>query len=212
MLIVLPHPYGFEQLFINRNSIILHFAFCILHCDRKGERMAKTKVQKESMHASLTDKLSRAKSAVLVKYQGLKVKDSEELRKTLRDVGIDMVVPKNTIAKIVLKEQGIEVVGEAFNQPLAMIFAYEDEVRPAKEVVLFAKTHEALEILGGILDKKMIDTSVIKALAALPSREELLAKMVGSLNAPIAGFVNVLAGVPRALVTALKQIEKQKTS
>lgn len=178
---------------------------------RIGEKMAKTKVQKESMHASLTDKIGRAKAAVLVKYQGLKVKDSEELRKTLRDAGIDMVVPKNTIAKIVLKEQGIEVSGDAFDQPLAMIFAYEDEVRPAKEVVLFAKTHEALEILGGILDKKMIDVSVIKSLASLPSREELLAKMVGSIGAPISGFVNVLAGLPRSLVTALKQIEQKKS-
>lgn len=172
--------------------------------------MAKTKIQKETMHSNLTDKLSRAKSAILVKYQGLKVKDSEGLRKTLRDAGIDMIVPKNTIAKIVLKEQGIEVTSEIFDQPLAMIFAYEDEVRPAKEVVLFAKTHEALEILGGILDKKMIDIAVIKSLAALPSREELIAKMIGSINAPLSGLVNVLSGVPRSLLNALKQIENNK--
>ena len=174
--------------------------------------MAKTKQAKEELLLSLKDKLARAKVCVLMKYQGLKVKESEELRIKLREAGIDMVVPKNTVAKIALKEQGVEVTGEAFTQPLAMVFAYEDEVRPAKEIVLFGKTHEVLEILGGIYNNKMIDASVIKSLAALPSRDELLAKMVGSIKSPLNGFVNVLAGVPRALVTALKQIEQKKAS
>jgi len=174
--------------------------------------MAKTKQAKEELLLSLKDKLARAKVCVLMKYQGLKVKESEELRINLRKAGIDMVVPKNTIAKIALKDQGIEVTGEAFDQPLAMVFAYDDEVKPAKEIVLFGKTHEVLEILGGIYNNKMIDTAVIKSLAALPSREELLAKMVGSINSPLSGFVNVLAGVPRALVTALKQLEIKKSS
>ncbi|MFA6081934.1 MAG: 50S ribosomal protein L10 [Patescibacteria group bacterium] len=172
--------------------------------------MAKTKEAKNQLKDSLSDKLKRAKIAVLLKYQGLKVKDLEELRKSLRNMGIDMVVPKNSIAKISLKEQGIEVTGDAFSQPLAMIFSYDDEVKPAKEITLFAKSHEIVEILGGILENKMIDASVIKQLSTLPSREELLAKMVGSIASPLNGLVNVLSGVPRSLVNALKQIELQK--
>lgn len=174
--------------------------------------MAKTKQQKEEMLVSLTDRLSRAKLAVLVKYQGLKVKDTMILRNQLREAGVDMMVPKNAIAKIAFKDSGIEITGEAFDQPLAILFGYEDEVRPAREIVLFGKTHEVVEILGGIVEKKMVDASMIKALAALPSREQLLATMLGSLNAPVSGLVNVLAGVPRAFVTALKQIEQQKTT
>ncbi len=172
--------------------------------------MAKTKQQKEELLQNLDDKISRIKSAVLIKYQGLKVKDSELLRKTLREANIDMIVTKNSVAKIALKKHGIEVTGDAFDQPMAMVFAYEDEVRPAKEIVLFAKTNEAVEILGGILEKKMIDAGAVKALAALPPREQLLANMVGSLSSPIRGFVTVLSGVPRGLVTALNQIKEQK--
>lgn len=174
--------------------------------------MAKTKEAKSQLLTSLTDKLERACVAVLVKYQGLKVKESEELRSSLRAAEIDMIVPKNSVAKLALKEKGIEVTGDAFDQPLAMVFSYNDEVRPAKEIVLFGKTHEVIEILGGIVNKQMVDASVIKSLASLPSREQLLAQMVGSLNAPISGFVNVLAGVPRALVNALNQIKEQKAT
>lgn len=174
--------------------------------------MAKTRAQKEQLRNILQDKLQRAKLAVLVKYQGLKVKDSEILRHSLRAAGIEMIVPKNSIVKIVLKSAGIEVSGDVLDQPLALVFGYEDEVRPAKEIVLFGKSFEVLQILGGILDKKMVDVSTIKALAALPSRQEMLTKMVGSLNAPILGLVNALAGVPRGLVRALGQIEQQKTT
>lgn len=172
--------------------------------------MAKTREQKETLLASLEEKLARAKVAVLIKYQGLKVKDSESLRAKLRDAQVDMVVPKNTVAKIAFKNSGIEVTGEAFSQPLALIFGYEDEVRPAKEIVLFAKAFEAVEILGGILDKKMIDASAIKALAALPSREELMARMAGSVSSPARGLAVTVSGVARGLARAISEVAKQK--
>ncbi len=173
--------------------------------------MAKTREQKEQLLSSLEDKLSRAKLAVLVKYQGLKVKDSETLRAALRAASIDMVVPKNSVAKIALSKAGIEVTGDAFDQPLALVFGYEDEVRPAKELVLFGKSFEALEILGGILDKTMVDASVVKRLASLPSREELMAKMAGSLSAPARGLATSINGVARALAQAVSQVAQQKS-
>ncbi len=174
--------------------------------------MAKTRQQKEQLLTSLEDKLARAKVAVLLKYQGLKVKDSESLRGKLRDLQMDMVVPKNSVAKIALKNAGIEVSGEAFTQPLALIFGYADEVGPAKEIVLFGKTFEALEILGGILDKKMVSAEVIKSLAKLPSREELMGQLAGSLSAPARGLATSISGVARGLVTALNAVKSQKTA
>ncbi len=173
--------------------------------------MAKTKTQKEDLLHSLEDKLSRAKVAVLIKYQGLKVKQSEELRQKLREASVDMIVPKNSVAKIALKNSGIEVTGDAFEQPLALVFGYEDEVRPAKEIVLFGKTYEVVEILGGIVNKQMVDAATIKQLAALPSREELMARMAGSLSAPARGLASTLNGVITGLARAINEVAKQKT-
>jgi len=173
--------------------------------------VAKTKTQKEDLLHSLEDKLSRAKVAVLIKYQGLKVKQSEELRQKLREASVDMIVPKNSVAKIALKNSGIEVTGDAFEQPLALVFGYEDEVRPAKEIVLFGKTYEVVEILGGIVNKQMVDAATIKQLAALPSREELMARMAGSLSAPARGLASTLNGVITGLARAINEVAKQKT-
>lgn len=174
--------------------------------------MAKTREQKESLLQNLEDKLARAKVAVLISYQGLKVKDSETLRGVLRAASVDMVVPKNTVAKIALKKHGIEVTGEAFSKPLALVFGYEDEVRPAKEIVLFAKTFEAVEILGGILNNLMIDAAAVKALASLPSREELMARMAGSVSAPARGIATTVSGVARGLARVISEVAKQKES
>ena len=172
--------------------------------------VAKTRKQKESLLSALTERIARAKITVLFKYQGLRVQETEELRRAIRQVGAEMLVTKTSLTRIALRQTGIEVSGDALNKPLALLFSYDDEVKPAKELTLFAKSHQAIEILGGILEKKMIDASVIKALAALPSRPELLARMVGAMSGPLQSFVAVLSGLPRNLVTALKQIEQQK--
>lgn len=172
--------------------------------------MAKTREQKEQLLVSLSDKLERAKVAVLVKYQGLKVKDSETLRKTLRDLSIDMLVPKNSIVKIALAKAGITVSGDVLDQPLALVFGYDDEVRPAKEIVLFGRSFEALEILGGIWDKQMVDARVIQQLATLPSREELMARMAGALSSPARGLATSISGVIQNVARSINEVAKQK--
>ncbi len=172
--------------------------------------MAKTRDQKEQMMTSLLEKIQNSKSAVLVDYRGLKVKETEELRKALRVKSVEVTVAKNTLVKIALKKNGIKFDESMFKKPLAIAFAMDDEVAPAKEIDLFASKHEALEILGGILEKEMIDASAVKQLAKLPSREELLAKLVGTINAPVSGFVNVLAGNIRGLVTVLGAVRDKK--
>lgn len=172
--------------------------------------MAKTKEQKTEIIDKITKELNEAKSAVLIDYKGLKVKDSEDLRKLLRAKGATLNVAKNTLVKIALKKEGIEFDESIFKKPVAIAFSKDDEVAPAKEISLFAKKNEAVEILGGILEKKMIDGESVKRLAELPSKEELLAKAVGSIASPLSGMVNVLSGNLRSLVNVLKNIEKAK--
>jgi large subunit ribosomal protein L10 len=172
--------------------------------------MAKTKEKKEELINKFDEQLSVAKAAVLVDYKGLKVSETEELRKALRAKGVQFNVTKNSLVKIALKKHGIEFDAEVFKKPVAIAFAMEDEVAPAKEIDLFAKKHEAVEILGGILEKKMIDSVAVKQLASLPSREELLAKAVGSIASPLSGFVNVLVGNIRGLVNVLNALKDSK--
>jgi large subunit ribosomal protein L10 len=172
--------------------------------------MAKTKQKKEELISKLDNQLQIAKSAVIVDYKGLKVNETEELRNILRAKGVQFNVSKNTLVKIALTKHGIEFDESIFKRPVAIAFAMEDEIAPAKEIDLFAKKHEAIEILAGILENKMIDASAVKRLALLPSREELLAKMVGSIASPLSGMVNVLAGNIRGLVNVLQAVSNKK--
>lgn len=172
--------------------------------------MAKTKDQKSQLLEKLDDKISRMKSAVIVDYKGLKVKETEELRNLLREKGVDFNVSKNSLTKIALKKNGIEFDESVFKKPVAVAFAMQDEVAPAKEITLFAKKNEAIEILGGILEKKYIDENMVKQLASLPSREELYGKVVGTIAAPLSGMVNVLAGNIRGLVNVLNGYKEKK--
>ncbi len=163
----------------------------------------------EKVVETLTEHLKQSKSAVLIGYKGLKVTETEELRNKLREKKVDFHVTKNTLFKIALSNTGIKVAPELLDKPLAIAFATEDEVTPAKEIDLFAKEHEALEVLGGILENEYIDEKAIKQLASLPSKEELYAKVVGSLAAPLSGMVNVLVGNIRGLVNVLSQYKEK---
>lgn len=174
--------------------------------------MPKTKAKKEEIVAKLEAQLTSAKAAVLVNYKGMKVSETEELRKILRGKGVSFNVTKNTLVKIVLTKHGIKFDASLFEKPIAIAFANTDEVVAAKEIELFAKKNEAIEILGGILENKMIDTAMVKRLAALPSREELLAKIVGSIASPLSGMVNVMAGNLRGLVNVLKAVSDKQAN
>jgi len=172
--------------------------------------MAKTKEQKTKLIESLDQKVEKMKSAVIVEYKGLKVKQIEELRNLLREKKVEFNVTKNTLVRITLKKYGIEVDESVLKRPVAIAFAMEDEVAPAKEITLFAKKNEAVQILGGILEKKYIDEVAVKQLALLPTREQLLAQVVGTISAPLSGFVNVMSGNMRGLVNALNALKDKK--
>jgi large subunit ribosomal protein L10 len=169
--------------------------------------MAKTKERKAKDLADLTKKLEDSTSVIFANFYGLKVKDIEELRVSCRKSGLRVSVAKKNLLKMALKKCGIEPI--SLGGEIVAVFG-EDDILPAKSTADFAKTHEPLKILAGLAAGKWIDSSVVKTLAKLPSREELLAKLFGSINAPASNFVNVLAGNLRGLVYVLNAIKDKK--
>lgn len=172
--------------------------------------MPKSKGQKKQIIDQVTDKLKVAKGVVFSSYIGLKVSEMEELRKKLRAEKSELIITKKTLLKQSLQEAGKQDVPvEQLPGGVALILGA-DEVSPAKVTAEFAKTHELVKFAGGILENKFIDLAQVKALATLPSKQELLGKLVGTLQAPISGFVNVCAGNLRGLVTVLNRIKEIK--
>jgi len=173
--------------------------------------MPKSKAQKQVTVKTLLDGLKSGKSAVFANFQGLTVAETEELRKNCRKEGVTMLAAKKTLVKRVFDELGLaEVDPTSFAGGVATFIGTTDEVAPAKLVNVFGKTHEAIAIFGGLLEGKYITAASVKNLAALPSKQQLLGKLVGTLNAPVSGFVNVLAGNLRGLVSVLNNIVNSK--
>ena len=166
-----------------------------------------TRENKEALVAELTDRFTRQEAAVITHYHGLTVRDIQDLRAKLREQGIDFQVSKNTLFKLSAKQAGID--GD-FTGPTAIAFGYEDPVTTSKAINDFAKGNDALEIVGGIVENKLVDTATVKKLAALPSREELLGKLVGSISSPARNLASVLTATTRNLVYALKAVQEAK--
>ncbi len=172
--------------------------------------MPKTRQQKEALLAQVSDRMQRAQSVVFVGVTGVKVDEVEQMRDAFHKDGVQLQVAKNSLLKIALAESKLEVPAELLDQPLALVFSYDDPVAGPKLVAPFLKDVEAMQVLGGISDGAFITPAQVSALSKLPSREQLLGQLVGTLNAPISGFVNVLAGNIRGLVNVLGAIRDQK--
>lgn len=166
--------------------------------------------EKQATVAEIKEKLENAKGAVLADYRGLNVADATQLRRTLREAGIEFRVLKNTMTRIAAHEAGIEGLDTYLEGPTAIAFGFNDLVAPAKILTTFAKDNKSLVIKAGIVEGKVVDEQGVKALADLPPREVLIAKMLGSMQAPISGMVNVLQGNIRNLVYALEAVRNQK--
>lgn len=169
-----------------------------------------TRLQKEELVKSLAQKLKDSKAVVFSDFKGLAVKDMTVLRNELREKGIDFKVLKKTLISIALKDAGIEMDLKKMEGQIAIAVSQGDEVEAAKIIAKMTKINENLKIAGGILGKKILSKEEVMALSKLPSKEELLAKLVGTLNAPVSGFVNVLAGNIRGLVQVLKAVSESK--
>ena len=168
------------------------------------------RAEKEKLVADMSGQLDKSKSVLLVNYQGLKVNEIQELKKKLREQGIGFQIVKNTLFKIAVKKAGLSIEDSLLDQPVAVVWGEADEVTPAKLTVEFGKTAEKLTIIGGIINGNYVDVEMIKKLAALPGREELYAKLVGTLNAPMYRLVNALQGNLRSLVYILNQYKASR--
>ncbi len=174
--------------------------------------MPKNKEQKKEILRDLDVKIKNAKSIVFASFDALGVKDNEELRHSLKNENGEYYVSKKTLLDLAFKNNNLKDIDiKSLPGKVATIFAYEDEVSPAKVVFNFKKNNQGkIEFVGGVLDGKFISKEDVESLAKLPGKQELYAKLVGSLNAPISGFVNVLSGNLRGLVTVLKAISDKK--
>jgi len=171
--------------------------------------MPKTRQQKVQAVESLTSGLKDSKGAVFANFQGLKVTDFEALRKQARAEQVQVQVAKKTLVKRVFEDLGVTADPKTFDGGVVALSG-PDEIAAAKIVSNFAKTHDMVTIYGGVLEGKFIDASGVKSLASLPSKQQLLGQLVGTLNAPVSGFVNVLAGNLRNLVNVLNNIKEAK--
>jgi len=164
-----------------------------------------TRKQKEEVIEKISAKIKDSKSMVFVDYRGLSVEDMTAIRRDLREKGVELKVLKQTLFEIAAKQAGAEIdMSELKNHPVAIAFG-RDEVEPAKVIYEFSKKHEALEMVGGALNGKTIAMDELKALALMPSREEMYARVVGSLASPLRGIASVLQGNLRGLVSVLSQ-------
>ncbi|WP_110955673.1 50S ribosomal protein L10 [Anaerosinus massiliensis] len=169
---------------------------------------------KQAVVAELKEKLSTAQGAVLTSYRGLTVAQDTKLRSKLREAGVSYSVVKNTMTRIAANEAGIEGLDQYLEGTTALAVSASDPVAPAKVISEFIKENklESLEIKAGLVEGKVIDTEAVKALAALPAREVLIAQVLAGMQSPIAGFVNVLQGSIRNVVYALDAVRQQKES
>jgi large subunit ribosomal protein L10 len=170
--------------------------------------------EKERQITWLHEELKTAKALFLTDFQGLSVSEMNALRSELRNRGIKFKVLKNTLARLAYKDTDVSVLGPDRAGPRAAAWTDNDDTVPimAKVLTEFAKTHQNLGLIRGMLNGKTVNPSDMETLSKLPSREELLGRLLGQLMAPVSSFVNVLAAVPRSLLNVLKAIEEQKAS
>ena len=166
--------------------------------------------EKEILVQDLAGKMEEAASIIFTDYRGLNVAKITSLRKKLREAGVEYRVIKNTIIGFAAEKAKVTDLDDLIIGPTALAFGVNDPVAPAKILLDFAKENPDLEIKGGILSGSVIDVSRVEYLSKIPPREELLAKALGSLQAPLTGLVMVLSGVPRKLLYALNAIKEQK--
>ncbi len=156
--------------------------------------------------------LGKAQSIILADYQGMTVEQMTNFRSKCRENNVVCRVVKNRLAKIAADQAEIPGLKEYLTGPMALILGPESQVEPAKLAVEFAKTVQALQVVGGYMDGAYLTSDDVVALSMIPSRDELYAKMMGSINSPLTGIVGVTNGVIAALTRAVDAVAKQKAA
>ncbi|CAI8734160.1 MULTISPECIES: 50S ribosomal protein L10 [Bacillus] len=150
--------------------------------------MSKAIETKQQVVTEIAEKLRESKSTIVVDYRGLTVAEATELRKNLREAGVEFKVYKNSLTRRAAESVEMAGLNEFLTGPNAIAFSNEDVIAPAKVLNDFAKDHEALEIKAGVIEGKLVSLDEVKAIATLPSREGLLSMLLSVLQAPMRGL------------------------
>jgi len=174
--------------------------------------MAKTRGQKEGLLDKYEAAIRDNKMMVVSEFKGLTMAEMTDLRNKLNLAGAKLAVIKNTVFTKAATKAGVESLNyQKLGKNLAIVYGPQDEVAVSKEIYNFAKINDKINIFGGIMDGKLVTVDMINKLAVLPSLDELRAKVVGSLNAPISGFVRVIAGPLRGFYNAVNALKEQRS-
>ena len=171
-----------------------------------------TKAFKSDKIAQIKEKVEKAQVAIFTEYQGMSVEDITNLRRALQKEDGDYMVTKNTLAKIAVKGTEYEILTDALTGPVAIAFGFEDQVAPAKALAKFIKESKKGEILAAAMDGKLLSAAEAKALANLPSKQEIYAKMLGCINSPASGIANSINAVMSSLTRAMAAVRDQKSA
>ncbi|HEX2254772.1 MAG TPA: 50S ribosomal protein L10 [Thermoanaerobaculia bacterium] len=174
--------------------------------------MALSRQQKEQILEGYQGGMANAPHAFLIGFEGITVNQVTGLRAKVRENGGEYVVVKNTLARRAVQGAPMQVLEDLFEGPVAVVFSQDDPVGLAKALTQYAKDIPALQVRGGLVDGQRVEAGQVKDIANLPSREELIAKLLFLLQSPVTRFARVLAALPQGLVVVLDQIrQKQET-
>ena len=157
--------------------------------------MKKAYKQKQIIIDEIKDKFERAESAVVIDYMGITVAEADEMRKKLREAEVDYTVYKNTLVKRAIEGTKYEALGEILEGPSGFAFSYDDATAPARVLNDARKAYKKMEFKGGIIEGEYYDKENIEKIAAIPSRDTLISKFMGSIQSPIANFARVVAQI-----------------
>ena len=174
--------------------------------------MAMSKARKAVVKQDITERLKKANAAIVAEYRGLTVAELTDLRVKLRESKSEFKIVKNRVAKVAIKEDVADVapISDALKGPVGLVIVYGDAAQAAKSLIEFGKDKENFKVTAGVMDGKAVTAADLKAISELPSKDVLMARLVGTLVAPHRGILGVLNGVPRQLVQVINAIKEKK--
>jgi len=181
-------------------------------CKKTERRKELDRTEKTRIVEEVQESFRKANATFIAEYQGIKALEMNEFRKALRDASMEFRVVRNTLARRAVQGTLVEGVTADLKGPTAIAFSYNDAAAAAKALVEFAKTQPKLKLKTGTLGGKVLSIDDIKGLSELPSREVLLAKMLGSMMSPVTGMAVVLSAVPKKLLYALNAVREKKAA
>lgn len=176
----------------------------------EGVKRAEPRPEKVAAVEHIRERLGRGQTVVLADYRGLDVKTTDELRRRLREAGVEFQVVKNTLALRAAREVGLDGLEAYLKGPTAMAYGTEDLVAPAKVLTDFIREFRRLEIKGGVVEGRVLTPEDVQKLAELPSREQLVAQVLAGMQGPVRGVVMALGGLLRSLVYTLDAVRRQR--